>query len=299
MDTLTCMKVFAAVVDAGSFALAAERLGISRAMASKYVVHLEAHLGTRLLHRTTRKLGLSETGSAYLERCQHILAEIAEAEASAANLTAQPRGTLRLTMPVSFSLRHVTPLISRYLAQYPEVQIDATLNDSRGDLIDAGYDLALRIGPTPEPGLIARRLATDDFAICAAPAYFAKHGQPQTPEDLAAHNCLLYAYSSAGNVWRMKGQDGGEFAVKVAGNVRANNGDLLNQLAVDGIGLLRQPRFLVGEQLRQGALIEVLQDYRCDPIGIFAVYPSRRHLSAKVRTFVDFLAANFAERPAW
>lgn len=290
MDTLTGMRVFSAVVDAGSFAAAAERLDISRAMASKYVGQLEEHLGTRLLHRTTRKLGLTETGAAYHERCQHILGEIAEAEAQAAKLTLQPRGTLRLAMPISFSLRHIAPLLAGYLARYPEVGIDATLSDRYGDLIEEGFDLALRIGPPPEGNLIARQIASDRFAICAAPAYLEKHGVPATPEDLADHNCLLYSYSSAGNAWRLRGPDGAERTVKVAGGLRANNGDLLNQLGVDGVGILRQPCFLVGEQLREGKLIEVLKDYRSDPIGIYAVYPSRRHLSAKIRSFVDYLA---------
>ena len=292
MDTLTSMKVFTTVVDAGSFAAAAERLDISRAMASKYVAQLEEQLGTRLLHRTTRKLRLTETGAAYHERCQHILGEISEAEAQAANLTLQPRGTLRLAMPISFSLRHVTPLLAGYLRQYPEVSIDATLSDRYGDLIEEGFDLALRIGPPPEGNLIARRIASDRFAICATPAYLEKHGTPATPEDLARHNCLLYSYSSAGTSWRLRGPDGAEHNVKVSGSLRANNGDLLNQLGADGIGILRQPCFLVGAQLRDGRLIEVLKEYRSDPIGIYAVYPSRRHLSAKIRTFVDYLAAH-------
>lgn len=299
MDMLTCMRVFVAVVDAGSFAAAAERLGLSRAMASKYVGHLESHLGSRLLHRTTRKLGLTETGSAYFDRCHQILAEIAEAEAVAMRLTAQPQGRLRLTMPVSFSLRHVTPLLARYMARYPAVNVDVTLNDRRVDLIDEGFDLALRIGPSPEPGLIARRLATDHFAICAAPAYLAQHGLPQRPQDLARHDCLLYSYSSAGSEWALRATDGSIQTVRVSGKLRANNGDLLNQLGLDGVGLLRQPRFLVGEALRDGRLVEVLADYRSEPIGIYAVYPSRPHLSAKVRTFVDELVAHFTTRATW
>ena len=297
MDTLTSMKVFAAVVDGGSFAAAAERLGLSRAMTSKYIGHLEEHLGTRLLHRTTRRLGLTESGAAYHERCTQILAEIAEAEASAANLTVKPQGLLRVTMPVSFSVRHMGPLISTYLAKYPQVRIDATLGDRRVDLIEEGLDLALRVGQSPEPGLIAHRLAADRVVFCAAPDYLRRHGVPRVPADLSRHNCLLYSYSSAGNEWTLRDADG-EHTIKVGGTVRANNGDMLKQLAVEGVGLMRQPRFLVGDDLRAGRLVEVLQDYTLDPIGIYAVYPSRRHLSAKIRTFVDHLAEHLPARLA-
>lgn len=297
MDTLTSMKVFAAVVDAGSFAAAADRLGLSRAMTSKYVGHLEAHLGTRLLHRTTRRLGLTESGAAYHERCAQILMEIAEAEASATHLTVKPQGTLRVALPIAFSIRHIAPLISTYLAKYPDVRIDATLSDRRVDLIEEGLDLALRAGPSPEPGLIAHRLASDKVVICGAPAYLQRHGVPTSPGDLAGHNCMLYTYSSAGSEWTLRGPDG-EHTVKVAGTVRANNGDLLKQLAMDGIGLLRQPGFLVGDEIRAGRLVEVLQDYTLDPIGIYAVYPSRKHLSAKIRTFVDYLAEHLPGRLA-
>ena len=296
MDTLKSMRVFAAVVASGSFSDAAEHLGISRAMASKYVQHLEEHLGTRLLQRTTRKLGLTESGRSYYEHCSQILLEIDEAEAGAANLTATPRGTLRLTMPVSFSIRYVGPLITRYLANYPEVQIDASLTDRRIDLIEEGLDLALRIGPSPAPGLIARRLGSDRVVVCGAPTYLERCGVPNTPEELAHHNCVLYTYSNAGNEWKMRGPDGRKHTVKVSGNVRANNGDLLNQVVLGGAGLMCQPGFLVAEEIRAGRLVEVLTDYIFEPIGIYAVYPSRKHLSAKIRTFVDFLVENLAYR---
>lgn len=293
MDTLKSMRVFATVVLTGSFAAAASRLDISRAMASKHVLYLEERLGTRLLQRTTRKLGLTDSGTAYYERCVKILEEIEEAETGAVNLSVRPRGILRLTMPVSFSVRHVGPLITRYLEKYPEVQIDATVSDRRIDLIEEGLDLALRVGPSPEPGLIARRLASDRLVICGAPAYLDRCGRPTRPQDLADHNCVLYSYSAAGNEWKMTGA-GGEHTVKVTGNMRANNGDLLNQVVLSGAGLMCQPEFLVGEDIRAGHLEEVLKDYTCETLGIYAVFPSRKHLSAKTRTFVDFLVENLA-----
>ena len=293
MDTLKSMKVFATVVATGSFAGAAVRLDISRAMASKHVLDLEERLGARLLQRTTRKLKLTDSGMAYYERCAQILDDVEEAEAGAINLSAAPRGILRLTMPVSFSVRHVGPLITRYLEKFPEVQIDATLSDRRIDLIEEGLDLALRVGASPEPGLIARRLATDRLVICGAPAYFERCGRPTRPEDLAGHNCVLYSYSAVGSEWKMTGPNG-EHSVKVSGSLRANNGDLLNQVVLGGLGLMCQPEFLVGEDIRAGRLEEVLKDYACEPLGIYAVFPSRKHLSAKTRTFVDFLVENLA-----
>lgn len=298
MDTLTSMKVFATVVELGGFTAAADRLGISRAMTSKHVQHLEDHLGTRLLHRTTRKLGLTEAGSAYHERCAQILAEIDEAEAGAALGTARPSGVLRVTMPVSFSIRHVGPMIAQYMTRYPEVSVDAYVSDRRVHLVEEGFDVALRVGPSPESSLIARRLASDRLAICASPAYLAARGTPRHPRELAAHDCVLYSYAAVGSEWTLSGADG-VHTVKVGGTVRANNGDLLNQIVLNGHGLMCQPRFIVGEDIRAGRLVEVLADYALEPLGIYAMYPSRRHLSAKVRSFVDFLVEAFARQGDW
>ncbi len=298
MDTLSSMRVFATVVELGGFTAAAERLGVSRAMASKHVQHLEDHLGTRLLHRTTRKLALTESGTAYHERCVQILGEIEEAEAGAARGTVAPRGVLRVTLPVSFSVRHMGPLISEYMARYPEVTVDAYVSDRRVHLIEEGFDLALRVGPSPESSLIARRLASDRVVICASPDYLAAHGTPQHPRELVGHNCAIYSYSAQGNEWHLSGPDG-PHTVRVSGRVRANNGDLLNQIVASGHGVMCQPRFLVGDEIRNGRLVEILSDYPMEPVGIYAMYPSRRHLSAKVRSFVEFLAARFAARGEW
>jgi DNA-binding transcriptional LysR family regulator len=292
------MKVFAAVVDTGSFAAASERLDMSRAMTSKYVAHLEEHLGTRLLQRTTRKLTLTESGAAYYERCVQILADISEAEEGALHHTETPRGTLRLTVPVSFGVLHMGPVMSGYLMQHPEVKVDVLLTDRRIDLFEEGLDLALRIGALRESGLIAKKLASDRVVICGAPDYLARHGTPKTPAELARHNCLTYTYAASGDDWKMRGPDG-EHVVKVSGTMRASNGDMVRLAALGGVGLIRQPLFLCGEDIRAGRLVEVLQEYRTEDLGIYAVYPSRKHLSAKVRTFVDYLAAAFALRSEW
>jgi DNA-binding transcriptional LysR family regulator len=298
MDTLTSMKVFAAVVETGSFAAASDRLDMSRAMTSKYVAHLEEHLGTRLLQRTTRKLTLTESGATYYERCVQILADISEAEEGALHLTEAPRGTLRLTVPVSFGILHMGPVISDYMKQYPDVKVDLLVTDRRVDLLEEGLDMAIRIGSLSESGLVAKKFASDRVVICGSPEYLQRLGTPKTPAELAQHNCLTYSLSATGDEWKMEGPDG-QHTVKVSGSLRATNGDLVKLAALGGVGLMRQPLFICGEDLRAGRLVEVLPEYRSDSMGIYAVYPSRKHLSAKVRTFVDFVAGAFNLKSDW
>lgn len=298
MDTLTSMKVFAAVVESGSFAAAADRLDMSRAMTSKYVAHLEEHLGTRLLQRTTRKLTLTESGATYYERCVQILADISEAEEGALHLNETPRGTLRLTVPVSFGILHMGPVISDYMKQYPDVKVDILVTDRRVDLLEEGLDMAIRIGSLSESGLVAKKFASDRLVICAAPEYLKRHGTPQTPADLAQHNCLIYSYAAAGDEWKLDGP-GGQHTVKVSGTLRATNGDMVKLAALGGVGLIRQPVFICADDLRNGKLVEVLPEYKSYDLGIYAVYPSRKHLSAKVRSFVDFIADAFDLKSEW
>lgn len=298
MDTLTSMQVFATVVEAGSFAAAAERLELSRAMVSKHLAHLENHLGARLLNRTTRRLSLTESGATYFERCQLILKDVEEAELATTELTSVPRGTLRLTVPLVFGVLHIAPLIADYLSIHPDAKLDFTLDDRNVDLVNEGYDLAIRIGNLAETGLIARKFASDMLVVCGAPDYFRRHGVPRVPEDLSNHTCLGYSYDDSVNEWRFSGPDG-EHVVQVSGNLRANNGDLLRVAALGGAGIVVQPRFLVGADLRAGRLQSVLTEYRSRELGIYAVYPSRKYLSAKVRTFIDFLVERFGPNPDW
>jgi DNA-binding transcriptional LysR family regulator len=282
------MRAFAAVVETASFTGSGQRLDMSKAMVSKYVGVLEDHLGTRLLNRTTRRLSLTESGQVYYERCLQIIADVAEAEQAAGQLTAIPRGTLKIAMPVSFGTIKIGPLITEYVRQYPEVKLDISLADRKVDLIEEGFDLAIRIGSLPESGLIARKLAVDRTAICAAPAYLKQHGAPQKPEDLRRHACLNYTYASNGDEWFLK-KDREELVVPTSGPIRVNNGDMLRLAAISGGGIIWQPRFIVEDDLRAGRLVEVLTNYSTVELGIYAIYPSRKHLSAKVRTFVDFL----------
>ena len=298
MDTLSNIKAFIQVVEAGSFALAAERLNISRAMVSKHVQNLEDRLGVRLLNRTTRRLSLTEAGTAYYERCGAVLDALDEADLAAAQLAFTPKGTLKVNPPVAFGTRHLYPAIAEYLRTYPEVKLDLTLEDQVVDLVKDGVDMALRIGQLADSSLVARRLAPARLAVCGSPAYFSKWGVPRTPEELKRHNCLGYAYTEFPETWRFTGRDG-EHAIQISGNMRANNGEVLRAAAIDGLGVALQPTFIVGDDIKAGTLQAVLTNYAPEEISIYAVYPSRRHLSAKLRMFIDFLTTRFGPEPYW
>ncbi|KXS32545.1 MAG: LysR family transcriptional regulator [Candidatus Gallionella acididurans] len=288
MDTLTSMRVFTTVVGTGSFTGASDRLDMSRAMVSKYVFNLEEHLGTRLLNRTTRRLSLTESGLAYYERCLQIISDVEEAEQAAGQLTTTPRGTLKITMPFAFGLHRLGPVIADYVHLHSEVKLDLSLNDRYVDLIEEGFDLAIRIGTLPESRLIARKLGVASSIVCASPAYLKQHGIPTQPSDLNNHSCLGYTYTNSGNEWRFKNKEMEE-VVHITGAIKANNGDMLRHAALNGGGLILQPLFIVEDDLQSGRLVQVLGDYTSTEYGIYAVYPSRKFLSAKVRTFVDFL----------
>jgi DNA-binding transcriptional LysR family regulator len=300
MDSLTSMKVFCAVVDNGSFASAASKLGLSRAMVTKHVMNLENHLNIRLLNRTTRRLSLTEAGASYHERCSQILTEIEDAEAQARQASAEPRGTLRINAPYSFASLHVAPFLSDFLAVHPDLKLDITLNDRFVDLIEEGFDVAVRIaGTLPESSLVARKLAPCRMVLCASPEYLERRGEPQTPADLERHNCLGYPLCSTPGGWTLISQDGRRHTVKANGNIRANSGDILRAATLAGCGVMLLPSFIVGDELSAGRLKALLPDYQVQELSIYAVYPSRRHLSAKVRAFVAFLAEKYGPIPYW
>ncbi len=294
MDRFTAMQVFVRVVEDGSFAKAATRLGISTSACSRHIADLEARLDVRLLNRTTRRLSLTESGQDFYERSVQVLADLDEAEQMATRSAARPRGTVRLTCGISFGVRHAARLVGGFVARHPEVRFDVQLSDRFVDLVEEGFDLALRIGEAPGQNLIGRRLGETRLVTCAAPLYLRERGAPATPADLAHHACLTYEYLPLRSTWRFRDRAGGEHAVRVSGPVHANNGDLLIAAAVEGIGIAMEPDFMVAAELAAGRLVRVLPDYAPAPAGIYAVYASRRHLSAKVRAFVDFLAAAFA-----
>src|SRR5918994_711014 len=295
MDRLSAIEAFISVVERGGFTAAAESLRISRAMVSKHVKDLEEHLGARLLNRTTRRVSLTEVGRVYYERCIQVMADLAEADAAVGELQAEPVGTLRLNAPMSFGTMHLAAAVADYAALHPKVAVDMTLNDRLVDLVGEGYDVAVRVGRLADSSLIARRLALSRMVVCAAPSYLARYGTPASPQELANHNCLGYSYMSPRDEWRFDGPDGA-VTVRVSGNLIANNGEALAVAARQGYGIIVQPTFIVGEDLRTGGLVRLLPDYSHAESPISAVYPHARHLSAKVRSFVDFLAGRFGER---
>lgn len=263
------------------------------------MAELESHLATRLLNRTTRKVSLTESGRAFYERAVQLLSDLREAEQEASCAAVVPRGTIRLTTAVAFGTRHVGPVIAEFVERHAEVRVDVSLSDRIVDLVEEGFDLAIRIGRPGEGSLVARKLGETRVVPCAAPSYLAKHGAPHAPEALAAHNCFTYEYVTPRSVWRFRDPSGVERSVRVRGNLHSNNGDLLAELAVRGLGIVFEPSFIVGPEVRAGRLVPLLQDYEPAPLPIYAVYPSRKHLSAKVRLFVDLLAERFAGAQDW
>ncbi|HEX5639178.1 MAG TPA: LysR family transcriptional regulator [Burkholderiaceae bacterium] len=288
------MEAFVRVVEAGSFVAAADRLGISTSSLSRMVADLEQHLGTRLLHRTTRRLSLTESGQAYYERCVTLLADVAEAEAVAGQSAAQARGTVRLTCSYSMAEQTVAPAIAVFVERHPAVKFELIVSDRIVDLVEEGFDLAIRVGSVGSDRLVARRLGSMRLVLCAAPAYLERHGAPTSPGELSQHNALTYAYSASPRVWRFTDAAGTVHDVRVTGNLHANSGDALRAAAIAGLGILYEPDFLLGSALRAGQLVRLLPDYTGAGGEIWAVYPSRRHLSLKVRLFVEHIAAVFA-----
>ncbi|MDJ0948987.1 MAG: LysR family transcriptional regulator [Alphaproteobacteria bacterium] len=298
MDLFQSMRVFSRVAEVESFSGAARDLAMSKAAASKHVRALEDRLGVRLLNRTTRRLSLTEEGRLYYEWCRRIQADLSEADSSVARQHGEPRGTLRVNAPMSFGIRHLSSAVPDFLARYADLAVDLTLNDRYVDLVDEGYDMAIRIGSLEDSSLVARKLAVARRVLCAAPAYLERHGRPQEAQDLARHNCLSYSYARTNpGVWRLRGPEG-EVSVQVRGNLDANNGDVIRAATLAGSGIAWQPSFIVGDDIRAGRLEHVLPRYG-DEIGIHAVYPQTRYLSAKVRAFVDYLAGRFGGRPSW
>lgn len=298
MHDINDMLVFAQVVKARSFSRAAERLGQSKSRVSKAVARLEAALGVRLLHRSTRRLGLTEVGEAYFEHCERILEELAQADNTVHRLHQAPRGTLRISASVAFGTLHVAPALPGFMVRYPELNVDMTINDRLVDLVDEGYDLALRITAAPDDHLVARRLAPIRRKICASPDYLARHGLPQHPDDLQCHNCLDYTHMSSQGQWRLKGP-AGDIAIPVSGSLRINDDEALSQAVVGGLGLALLPTFIIGREPQAGRLIEVLPGYVPVERFLYAVHLPNRHLPPKVRAFIDYLLQRFGEEPYW
>lgn len=299
MENLADIAVFVRVVDAGSFTGAAEALNISQPVVSKAVTRLEERLGARLLNRTTRRLSLTEAGAELYRRSLHALKQIEDAELEVARYQTEPRGTLRVNAPMSFSIVHLAPVMHEFLASFPGVSLEMTLDDGFADLVEGGYDLIVRIGKLRDSSLVARRISPARLAICASPAYLEKHGEPQTADDLLNHNCLMYTLGSSPRAWRLVSPEGEERMVPLRGNVASNNGLAERAFAVNGVGIAMLPTFYIGEDLRAGRLKCFLRDWIPQDVSIYAVYAERRNLTPKVRAFIDFLAAKFGPEPYW
>jgi DNA-binding transcriptional LysR family regulator len=299
MDRWQAIRVFSQVVESGSFSSAAARLSLSTTATSRHVAELEAHLQTRLLNRTTRRVSLTESGRAFYERSVQLLADLEEAEQEAQRAAIVPRGTIKLTASVNFGVRHVAPAIVAFLAAHAEVRFDVSLSDRIVDLVEEGFDLGIRIGAPGSDNIVARKLGETRLVPCASADYLKAHGAPQVPEDLARHNCFTYEYVTPRNLWRFRDPSGNERSVRVSGNLHSNNGDLLAEAAAQGTGVVFEPAFIVGPEVRAGRLVPLLQEFVAPPMPIYAVYPSRKHLSAKVRLFVDFLITRSSHAQDW
>ncbi len=301
-DPLEGMSVFAAVVDAESFTGAARQLRVSKGAVSQQIQKLEDRLGVRLLNRTTRRLSLTDEGRTYYEHCRRILDEARDAVDALDNLGAAPRGVLRINAPMSFGILHLGPAVADFMKAYPEIEIDMSLNDRQIDVVEEGFDMAIRIARLPDSSLIARRLAPCRRVVMASPGYWDRRGRPAHPNDLKNHDALIYDYLPEPNTWTFKepgtGPEG-RFSVTIAGRYRANNGEVLLTAAKRGLGVDFAPTFFCCGELQSGELETVLSEYEDDPISVYAVYPHRRHLSPRVRAFVDFLADRFGENPYW
>ncbi|UGQ48559.1 LysR family transcriptional regulator [Massilia endophytica] len=299
MDRLRALEVFVEVVRKDGFARAAEALGTSPANVTRYIGDLEAHLNTRLLNRSSRKMSLTPSGEALFERARSILEEVQETEALVSSAAVQPRGLLRINAPLSFGILHLAPLWPQFAARYPDVKLEVSLVDRVVDIVEEGFDMAVRIARSSPPGNVARTLATSRNVVCASPDYVARHGMPLEPGELQQHRCIVYANNSTSDEWPFIGRAGKPLLVKVPSAMQTNNGDTARAAALGGMGIICQPTFLVGQDLAAGRLVQVLPGWQTPSIDVQAVYPSRRHLNAKVRVMIDFLAEAFSGVPPW
>lgn len=294
MDKYQEMRVFTAVVDAASFVGAGDALGMSKAAVSRHVSDLEQRLGVRLMHRTTRKLSLTSEGELFLARSREILSSIEASEVELSTRSVTASGLLKISVPVSFGIRHLAPLWSEFLASHSQVTLDLQLADRVIDLVEEGFDLAVRIARLPDSSLISRQLASTRLVLCAAPSYLERRGTPQHPSELTQHDVMGYSLMAMGDQWQFTGPDG-PVSAKVRPRMWTNNGDSCVAAAVRGAGIQLQPTFLIDRELATGQLVEILPQFRSAELGIYAVYPSRKFVLPKVRALVEFLAIKLGQ----
>jgi DNA-binding transcriptional LysR family regulator len=298
MDKLVSMRAFAKVIEHGSFSTAGREMRLSRSAVSKYVIDLEQQLGVQLLNRTTRSAVPTDNGRVYYERCVAILSEIEEADIAVAHLQAEPRGLLRVNAPMSFGTLHLGRAVASFMERYPELQIELRLSDQQLDTVQEGFDVTIRIADLADSTLIARKIVSARRVLCASPGYLKRRGTPRHPNDLREHECLSYGHLATGTQWKLTGKDGDHW-LQVPSKLCTNNAEVLRDAAVSGRGIALLPTFIAGPDLRRGRLTAILAGYRAPELSVCALYPPTRHLSMKVRVFIDFLVERFGDKPYW
>ena len=299
MDRLEGARMFVAVMETGSFARAAERLRTSPGQASKLVSRLEADLGVRLLNRTTRALAPTEAGQAYFERIRVLLTDFDDLEEAVRNVSGTPKGRLRVTAPVSFGVAQLAPVLITFARRFPQIELDVSFSDRVVNLVDEGFDAAIRIGSPADSSLVARRLCDARIVVCAAQAYLQDHEMPRTPAALNAHDCIIDTNFREPGVWTFRQPDGGDTAIEVSGRLRFSNAEVALAAAEAGLGIARAPSFIAGPKFRVGRLVPLLREFEAPPLAVYVLYPPGRYLAIKVRVFVDFLADHFRSGPEW
>jgi DNA-binding transcriptional LysR family regulator len=298
MEDLQRMAIFARVVETKSFSAAARDMGLSKSVVSKQVTRLEKSIGARLLNRTTRNMSLTEAGTIFFGHCARVVDELHQARLAVGQLHSEPRGVLRISVPVAFGRLHIAPALPQFLSAHPHLKIDMVTADRFVDLADEGYDVVVRIVGEPAPNLVARKLAAVNRKVCGTPEYFARYGVPKNPGDLARHNCLTYTYSNPQDVWRLQGRNE-DISVQISGNLRLNDDDALAQAVLGGLGIALLPTFIIGGELKAGRLQSVLSDHIPLERYVYALYLPNRYLPSKVRAFIDYFLGRIGPDPYW
>ena len=299
MDRFENMGAFIRVVEAGSISGAADRLGVAKSAVSRRLKELEEHLGVELFHRTTRRMNLTDTGRAFYHQSVRILEDVLEAEHATSQAHGTLKGSLKIALPSTFGLMHMGPAINEFLQAHPQIEFDLDFNDREVDLIQEGFDLAIRIANLPDSSLIARRLAPIRIVMCASPVYLEEKGMPQSPDELKDHQCLVYSLLRDFEYWHLTDIDGNETRTKIHPYLKASTGEFLKDAAVEGMGIIMVPSFIAYKEIERGALLPLLKDYKIPHVDAYAIYPQTRHLSQRVRAFVDFLVKRFEGTPYW
>ena len=299
MDRFENMRTFIRVVEAGSISGAADRLGVAKSAVSRRLKELEGHLGAELFHRTTRRMNLTDSGRAFYHQSVRILEDVLEAELATSQAHGTLKGSLKIALPSTFGLMHMGPAINEFLQEHPQIEFDLDFNDREVDLIQEGFDLAIRIANLPDSSLIARRLAPIKTVMCASPSYLERMGEPRTPDELVEHRCLAYSLLRDFEYWHLTDSRGKAVRIKIHPYIKASTGEFLKDAAVEGLGIILVPSFIAYKEIEHGALVPVLRDYKPPRLEAYAIYPQTRHLSRRVRVFVDFLIKRFKGTPYW